>query len=309
MNTNEILNSQQNKTQKIKQLLELGLTRKQVAELMGVGYGFVQNVYAKYFNTQTRQTRTNIFSRKFGVEIEAFFTIRGGKARLKEAIEAAGVSCNLESYNHETRNAWKIISDSSISNTQSHQIFEAFEIVSPPLVGLAGLEELKKVCDALESVGAKINKTTGLHIHFEAVNFDLQTWKNLFYNYAKYEKAIDDFMPRSRRASTNTYCKSLDTTLLQKVQNATTVQQLANSVGTRYYKINVQSYLRHKTIEFRHHSGSIEFEKIKNWIYFLHHLVEFSTTKKTQNENLDAMNEFLPTEILDFYKLRTEELN
>jgi hypothetical protein len=67
--------------------------------------------------------------------------------------------------------------------------------------------------------------------------------------------------------------------------------------------------LRHKTIEFRHHSGSIEFEKIKNWIYFLHHLVEFSTTKKTQNENLDAMNEFLPTEILDFYKLRTEELN
>jgi hypothetical protein len=32
-------------------LFELGLTRRQVSELMGVGYGFAQNVYAKFHGT------------------------------------------------------------------------------------------------------------------------------------------------------------------------------------------------------------------------------------------------------------------
>ena len=37
----------------------------------------------------------------------------------------------------------------------------------------------------------------------------------------------------------------------------------------RYYKVNVMSYNNHRTIEFRQHSGTTEYEKIKNWIDFL----------------------------------------
>lgn len=37
--------NQSTKTNKMKQLFELGLTRKQIAELLGVNYGFAHNVY------------------------------------------------------------------------------------------------------------------------------------------------------------------------------------------------------------------------------------------------------------------------
>ena len=54
MNTNnidQIRNLDTTKTRRIQMLLELGMTRKQVAEAMGVGYGFVQNVWsAKVLN-------------------------------------------------------------------------------------------------------------------------------------------------------------------------------------------------------------------------------------------------------------------
>ena len=44
----QILNSAGTKTAKIQQLLGLGLTRRQVADLVTNGnYGFVQNVYAR----------------------------------------------------------------------------------------------------------------------------------------------------------------------------------------------------------------------------------------------------------------------
>ena len=44
----------------------------------------------------------------------------------------------------------------------------------------------------------------------------------------------------------------------------------------RYYKVNAVAYDRHKTIEFRQHSGTIEYEKISNWVMFLARLVEYS---------------------------------
>ncbi len=48
-NIQNILDRMTTKTNKIKMLLELGMTRKQVAEAMGIGYGFVQNVYASVY--------------------------------------------------------------------------------------------------------------------------------------------------------------------------------------------------------------------------------------------------------------------
>lgn len=318
MNAQLILNLPINKTQKIRKLLELGFTRKEVAELMGVGYGFVQNVFAKYFPDQVGSRAINTtsifspsaFTRKFGIEIEAFFTSRGQKGKLKEELERQGVACNIEGYNHNTSNAWKIITDSSLRNTQNHSVFEAFEIVSPPIIGQNGLDQLKIVCDTLTRLKAKINCSTGLHIHFEAINFELQTWKNLYHNYAKYESAIDLCMPRSRRLDSNQYCGSINNSnTLRKVEQSTSVDSLVRGLENRYKKINAQSFLRHKTVEFRHHSGTVEFEKIKNWIYFLHHLVDFSSRTKTQNRDLDSMNEFLPTEIHEFYKTRMQTLN
>ena len=44
----------------------------------------------------------------------------------------------------------------------------------------------------------------------------------------------------------------------------------------RYYKVNACAYDRHRTIEFRQHQGSTDYEKISHWVKFLAALVEYS---------------------------------
>lgn len=303
-----VLTQTTTKTHKIQQLLMLGLTRKQVAELVTNGnYGFVQNVYAKMQLDQAvritnNQISTGAFTRKFGIEIEGFNVNR---AYLREKLVEAGINCKDEHYNHETKDYWKVITDSSIRGIQS------FELVSPPLVGQAGLDELEIVCRVLENLNAKVNKSCGLHIHFDSGDIRLQTWRNIYINYAKLENTIDNFMPRSRRASVNTYCQSIKLRNMElTMRECATIKQIASvAFRGRYYKVNAQSYLRHKTIEFRQHSGTVEFEKMKNWILFLNNLVNHSKTHIIENETLEGLGEFNDERLTNYYKQRTQYLN
>lgn len=299
----QILNTSQTKTSKIKALLELGLTRKQVAETMGVGYGFVQNVFAATYPDRVNSNRFEIieFNKKFGVEIEAYNV---NKNTLAEKLRGKGVSVEIEGYNHSTRRHWKIVSDSSLQGRDS------FEIVSPVLQGQAGLDELKKVCEALKECNAYINKSCGLHIHFDATQMKISQWKNLILNYQKLEPVIDSFMPASRRGNNNTFCKSLGniSELASKVKRATTVRSLQQIVSSRYFKLNLQSFTRHNTVEFRHHSGTIEFEKIHNWVTFLHNLVEYSKKAEVKDSNFESLSKFNKPETMNFLRNRIERL-
>jgi hypothetical protein len=307
-----ILNQSGTKTAKIQQLLLLGLTRKQVADLITNGnYGFVQNVYAKMvqtglFSTAQLPIPQNFspitFARHFGVEIEAY---NATKEKVKQALEQEGVAVTIESYNHTTRRHWKIVTDGSLSGTNT------FELVSPILQGQAGLDELQKVCRALSTINVKVNKTCGLHIHFDAARFTLNEWKRIYINYARLEQTIDGFMPMSRRANNNTYCKGFKNitnfeTKINTAQNLSAIETIFNS---RYFKINPQSYARHNTIEFRQHSGTIEYEKINYWIAFLHNLVEYSKNNTIEDGSLDGLAAFNTNATVNYLKVRTNKLN
>jgi hypothetical protein len=301
MNTQTILaNSSLTKTEKMRQLLALGLTRRQVADLTGGNYGFVQNVFARYWpeQVQTKGFRFIPFNRKFGIEIEAYGV---SMDRVATALREAGIDCQNEGYNHTTRNHWKVISDASLNGTQ------AFELVSPILEGLAGLAQVETVSRVLTRLRVKINKTCGLHIHFDASGFGLEQMKNIVVNYANYEAIIDSFMPQSRRANNNTYCRSI-TRLAEQVDGANSINQMVDLQGTRYQKINLQAYNRHRSIEFRQHSGTIEFEKIKNWIVFLHNLVEYSKTKQVGATSLETLSKIQQPEVMTYLHNRINDL-
>jgi hypothetical protein len=289
-------------------LFELGLTRKQVAELMGVGYGFVQNVYARKYGTSRRNLLTGAteftfeFNRKFGVEIEAYGVSR---SRLYEALRNKGINVESEGYNHVTRDHWKITTDGSISGESS------FEIVSPILQGESGLEDLKKVAEALKELNAKVNKTCGLHIHFSAEDFQIANWKNLYYNYASLESEIDKTMPESRRADSNYYCRSLVRFgWREKIERARDLRGLTRALtnGNRYFKLNGEAFWRHRTVEFRQHSGTIEFAKIKNWILFTARLVEFSRTRRVDGQDWESARVFLNDELNNYFEQRKARL-
>ncbi len=307
MTQQEILLLQTTKTEKIRLLLALGLSRKSVAEIMMVGYGFVQNVYAKHYTTNQRSGLNQFefieFNRNFGIEIEAYNV---EMSQLMRAFDAEGVNYEQASRLNDKPNLWKITTDGSIQGQNT------FEIVSPILKGRAGLEELRKVCLALKKCNAYVNKSCGMHVHFCGADFKFKQWRNIYINYARLEKVIDAFMPCSRRGDNNQYCKGFlnNPNFEQKILDATNISKIEVILSRkRYYKINPMSYARHKTIEFRQHSGTIEFCKIENWVMFLHNLVEFSKTSQvSKTPDLSSTIEFQQPEIVGYYHERTQDL-
>ncbi|MBD9179354.1 MAG: amidoligase enzyme [Odoribacter splanchnicus] len=295
------------KTNKIKQLINLGLTRTQIAQLVTNGnYGFVQNVYAKMKaqgllnNLGTIIAVSAAFTRKFGVEFEAYNVT---KEKLNNALNSAGIRCRIEGYNHnDSETSWKIVSDASLHGNNT------FELVSPILKGESGIQELEKVCRILNECGAKVNKSCGTHVHMDARNMPLKTWKNIYKNYARLENVIDAFMPLSRRD--NFYCNSFRNirNFESKINSATSLNEIATIFGSRrYYKINPVSYSRHNTCEFRQHSGTIEFEKIGTWVRFLNNLIDFSANNLITEATLEGLKQFNSTEIVNFFKTRTNK--
>ncbi|MDI6840421.1 MAG: amidoligase family protein [bacterium] len=217
--------------------------------------------------------------RTFGVEIEFFLKQshqRGaGAQEVAAKVREYGINCHVEGYNHTTRSYWKIVTDASVD-------YEGLEIVSPILQGHDGLKQLETVCKALEAAGAKVNKSCGIHVHHDANDFSLTTFKNIYGMYARFEDSIDELVAKSRRGMNNTYCKSPRTNL-EALQNANSVEEIINSIyPDRYIKLNCQSFRRHGTIEFRQHQGSTEFKKISAWVIFTQMMVERAVQGKIQ---------------------------
>ena len=303
MTQQEILNQSISKTAKMRQLFELGLTRQETATLMGVGYGFVQNVYAKTYPDRISSSSIFKFNRTFGIEIEAFNISR---YNLCSALRAAGIEAEMESYNHRTRPHWKIVTDSSVRGTNT------FELVSPILKGEEGIAELKKVTEVLKAKNVKINKSCGLHIHLDAGDLKIGDWKRIYKNYIKLEPTIDSFMPRSRKGNINNYCRSMvKPDYERRIDNASTLKDIERAITNRnrQSKLNSQAYWVHKTVEFRQHSGTIEFEKISNWLMFLSRFVNYSKKNLVTDGSFDGIAKFCPADLMTYLKTRKEQLS
>lgn len=221
--------------------------------------------------------------RTFGIEIEFTVASRETVVRL---MKQKGLLAEVEGYNHFTRRHWKAITDSSCG----------YELVSPVLKGRDGLNQLRLATEALAEAGAKVNRRCGLHVHHDINDLDAKQAANIYALYIKLEKTIDSFLPRSRRANNNTYCQSLfarsnQQRVLDRLKEVKTMEDINDIFMTRYIKLNLQSYVKYGTIEFRQHSGTIEFEKIYNWILLTQQMVEAGKTPvhKTYNEKTDSI--------------------
>ncbi len=215
--------------------------------------------------------------KNFGVELEL---IAVDKSMLVQALHLKGISCEdqtTQRYStfHNTQTFWKIVTDGSVAGSGS------CELVSPILNGLTGLKQLREVCLTLYFIGAKINKSCGLHIHHESGNLTTKQMKNLVKFYARMERTIDAFMAKSRKRNNGSrYVQSM-INLCHNIDNG----HLRIEDMSRYHKLNLQSYYRQGTIEFRQHQGTIEFEKIYHWVVFTAQFLEIAKNKTSTNMN------------------------
>lgn len=208
--------------------------------------------------------------RKFGLEVE-FVGVTPQRAA--DIVTASGTPCRFEGYNHIDHARWKIVTDGSVVGVGG-------ELVAPPLSGEAGLREVADVLKAMNDAGVGVNRSCGLHVHADVSDLTAADMANVVVRYARFEVEIDRFMAPSRRGDSAHYARSL----IGKTPTGSTKEAVARSIradvyGTdRYFKINLRSYLRHGTIEFRQHGGTTNATKISNWIRFVTQFVDASKT-------------------------------
>jgi len=104
------------------------------------------------------------------------------------------------------------------------------------------------IMDALNKIGARVNRSCGLHVHLDQRNNP--TPELTFQKLVRSLGLLYTVVPKSRRE--NTYCKrNLRTTFRSH---------------DRYRAINPCAYQRYKTIEVRLFGGTLNAEKVINWI-------------------------------------------
>ncbi len=280
---NEVLTSKQSKNAKRNDLIKkLGLTKLDVSIL----FKTYADIIEQTSTTHTRAPRIegeraatiNALAMKytFGVEIECFNAPRENliDALTQNHLRVNNIYMYHNAHSGSYRSAYRLVPDGSIRGENP------VECVTPVLKGNRGFNSLKACCDSLAAVGACVNKSTGLHVHVGGGISETQ-YVNTFVNYLYLENVIDTFMAESRR--NNGYCAPLrghSSAILQ----ARTIQDMYNAFnGDRYYKVNVDSWSRHKTIEFRQHQGSVSYEKITMWAKFCLKLVAWSADNRLTN--------------------------
>jgi hypothetical protein len=219
----------------------------------------------------------------YGVEIECYRPLNISMAEFARRLTEAGLPCQDEGYNHLLRGHWKIVTDGSLNSAPPGHI--GMEVVSPILQGEADFEKIRTVSSILLAARCRINKSTGLHVHVglprlrnEPVGLPLSVLRI----YSHYEKVIDSLMPESRRGTTAYYAQPIS--FGPGLARATTLPALrqAYNVGhrdrERYRKVNLEAVGRHGTLEFRQHAGTIEAEKIINWVTLVLKLMATAST-------------------------------
>jgi len=158
--------------------------------------------------------------------------------------------------------------DGSIRTTRDMQI--AIELVFTMPVGNYSI--LANVCKGLEG-NATVNKSCGLHVHFDRRHSDYYKTVDIANVLAGYVPALKCMLPESRR--NNSYCK------------------YSHNKNDRYSFINSKAYTRHGTLEIRGHSGTIEYTKIKNWIEIMQALINVAEQPVVKYKQVRSINTLL----------------
>lgn len=156
------------------------------------------------------------------------------------------------------------------------------------LTRLSKPENLRKVCSILNEIGAKVNRSCGLHVHLDARHYSTQKVKSIGGIFSKALPVLLAMVPETRR--TNRFCRPSVSALR----------------GERYHAVNLTSFRKYKTIEVRLHSSTTDFNKIINWATLLSCIASTSRIPKmcnTLNELTDFV--YLPETLIEYVSQRT----
>lgn len=227
--------------------------------------------------------------RYFGVEMELARSTTTGRSLDGEAIKVGLRNARVPrlnrrgpGYYHSTGETWDVKTDASCG----------WEVASPKMeLDADGLcMQLERACLGLAAVSPRVDHTCGLHVHVDVSDFQWQDFQRLLALWARYEPFFFEMTPPSRRGAWGqSYCQPVRANSwrglarrgpgnywhnVQQALQATTQTAFQQAiVGLPRGALNVSGYARRGTIEFRLQGGSINYEKIRNWVVILLALV------------------------------------
>lgn len=215
--------------------------------------------------------------RRFGVELE-FFGVDG--KTLVEALRYVGIKARVDSYHHDVVDYWKIVTDGSVTN-QGTDSNDGLEIVSPILLGEKGLRELALVVETMRLIGAKVDKTCGFHVHVEAAGLGLEDIKRVVFLYHKNRAGARRLLNPDRLI--NAYCEPWSRRALRDLEGCQSLIQLESICLNfdHHQNVNLGSYPRYGTIEFREHQGTLDSLRVISWTATCVRLTHLATEKYT----------------------------
>jgi len=264
--------------------------------------------------------------RRYGVELE-FLADRSMYDMAALIYDETGVEITVTNYSNKS-NLWRLKPDGSVS-PRGNDYAHGMELVTPILSGEEDMQKLKAVVAVCEKHGT-VNRTTGMHVHIDITDADTTPLRKLQKFFAKYEKGINGLISESRRGRQNRYCADhfggaenlwdffTDLNKLNKDR------LLGRGAFAGRGKWNFQNYWRHGSVENRAHQGTLNPEKVENWVRLTQgfvacafdfrgvtvHRDDVTSTYTTKNL-LDELRKkkVISLEVKKFYMKRNKELN
>jgi len=168
---------------------------------------------------------------------------------------------------------WKAKTDCSI---RAGRGLIGVEFVSPILKGANGLSQVLQVLAYLNGQGARVNQSTGFHVHVGSFPTDAKNIEKITTLVANFEQAIFASTGTTRREN-GSWCKSV-----QRHRGFAVAQ--ANASYDRYHVLNLKNLsCAKRTVEFRAFSGTLNPIKVVGYIRLCLGLVEraLNASRKT----------------------------
>jgi hypothetical protein len=200
----------------------------------------------------TATRRATRGDRAFGVELE----VNGSRELLLTALRERDLG-----------SSWRITFDGSLGS-------RGLELVSPPLRGADGFDQLRRACEALSVAGCTIDRSCGLHVHVDLSGISANAVRRMVKAYCASQDIIDGMLSESRRGRRNHYCQPWDAEALAQLDSCRSIEDMSHRQDDRYTTVNLAAYPRHGTIEFRQHQGTTSYRKVEAWVKFVAALVQ-----------------------------------
>jgi len=235
-------------------------------------------------------------TRRMGCEYEMTVPLVGTgsgndiQRTLANVLSANGVRAMARGYSHELLPAGYDIAveyDTSVQGESKYEGIHWYSIEIKTRI-LDGIDDWERVVpptlEICRYMGARVNASCGHHIHlaFDEVQDDVGHVRSLWNLMHRFDEVIFGLVAPSRR--TNSYCRHMPPAT-KRLHGVNSVRSLKRKLAEfdRYQALNLTHiFEEHPHLEFRHHHGTLDPAKARNWLRFCLALVQHAVIRSCQ---------------------------